>query len=443
MNYELVKKENSELTVKVTVDWSEFEKAVKEAYNKTKSRYAIQGFRKGKAPLKMIENQYGEGVFYEEAVNIILPVQYEKAIDELKIDPVARPDIDLEQIEKGQDFIFTAVITVKPDVAIEGYKGMEVEEVLVTVTDELVQTELDKMAEQNSRIVNVEDKAIENGNTALIDYMGFVGEDQFEGGTAEGHELEIGSGSFIPGFEEQLIGKKIGDDTEVKVTFPEDYQSEDLAGKEAIFKVKIHEIKAKEVPVLDDEFAKDTSEFDTIEELKTSIKTELEEAAAKNQITAQRDKAIERATQLMDVVIPQAMIDSEVEGMLKDFDRQLQSQGMSLEMYSQFTGGTLDTLKDQMKGDAEVRVKTSLVIEKISELESIVATDADVEAEFEEIAKSQKVELEEVKKVYSGANREYVESSLRARKTVDFLVENAKFVPAKEEVVAEEVSTEE
>jgi trigger factor len=428
MKYEIIKKENSEVTIKATVASEEFEKAVLAAYNKNKGKFNIPGFRKGKAPKTIIEKQYGEGVFYEDAVNSLLPTHYEKALEELKIEPVARPDIDIEEIAPKQDLVFTAVVTVAPEFTLEGYKGIEVEKVNAEVSDQMIDEEIEKTRNMNARLVSVTDRAILDGDTVLIDYSGFVGEEQFEGGTATNQELVIGSNRFIPGFEEQLIGANIGDHVHVNVTFPEVYHSDALAGKDAVFHVTVNDIKFKELPTLDDEFAKDVSEFDTLEAYKASIKSELEVSVADSSKAAQRDKVIDKVTELITVEIPEKMIDAEVDGMMKEFDQQLKSQGLSLDQYVQFTGGSFESLQEQMKPDALARVKTSLVIEKVMAQENIEVSDEDVEKELQTIAEMQKRDIEEIRKLFVRDNFEYLKSNLKSRKTVDFLVENAKLV---------------
>ncbi|GAU78248.1 trigger factor [Fusibacter sp. 3D3] len=428
MSYEIVKKENSEITIKATVGKDEFEKAVKTAYNKNKGKFNVPGFRKGRVPQNIIEKQYGEGVFFEDAVNDLLQVHYEKALDVLEINPVARPDIDVTEVGKGQDLIFTAAVTVAPEFTLENYKGLEVEKINVEVTEEMLDTEIEKTRNMNSRLMSVTDRAVQDGDTVIMDYSGFHGEEQFEGGTAENQELVIGSGRFIPGFEEQLVGKELGSDIEVNVTFPEDYHAENLKGQAVVFKVKINEIKFKELPALDDEFAKDISEFDTLAEYRESIRKELEESSKQSAVAAQRDKVLEAVAGLLTVEIPEKMVDTEVEGMLREFDQQLRQQGLSLEQYVQFTGGKLEDLKVTMREDALARVKTGMVIEKVMEQEAIEATDEDVDVEIDKIAEIQKRDQEEVRKLFAKDNYEYLKSNLKSRKTVDFLVDHAKLV---------------
>ncbi len=428
MNYEIVKKENSEVTMKITVSDEAFQKAVQAEYNKSKGKFNIPGFRKGKAPRSIIEKHYGEGVFYEEAVNALLPEHYGIALDTLGVEPVARPDIDIEEIEAGKGLVFTAVVTVAPEFTLEGYKGIEVEKINAEVTEEMLMEELEKTRNMNARLVSVTDRAVENGDTTIIDYKGYVGEHQFDGGTAEGQELEIGSNKFIPGFEEQLIGAKVGEEVKVNVTFPETYHSEELAGKEAIFIVNVNDIKMKELPVLDDEFAKDVSEFDTLDEYKASIKKELEESSKDSAEAAQRDKVIEAVAGLLEVEIPEKMVDGEVDGMLRDFDQQLKYQGLSLEQYIQFTGGKIDDLKVQMRPDALMRVKTGMVIEKVAEQENLEVTEAEIDSEIARIAEIQNKSVDETRKIFEQNDFEYLKENLKSKKAVDFLVSQAKLV---------------
>lgn len=428
MIYDLVKKENNEVTLNVTVPAAEFEKAINTAYMQERKKFNIQGFRKGKAPRKIIEMQYGTEVFFEEAVNVVLPEAYSKAIDELKIDPVDRPAIDVKAIGKDVDLVIEAVVTVRPEVKISSYKGVEVEAVKVEVTDEDVNTEMEKSREMNGRLVNVEDRPVADGDSVIIDYKGFVGEEQFAGGTADNHTLVIGSKTFIPGFEEQLIGAEAGSEVEVNVTFPAEYQSEELAGKEAVFKVSVKGIKVKELPELDDEFAKDTSEFDTLEELKADLKKTLQEAATKNAELAQRDKVIDAVVANMEADIPEVMFEGEINGMLRDFDQQLRQQGLNLEQYVQFTGSSLDDLKSQMRTDAEIRVKTGLALEEIIKLENIEISTEELEAEMTKISETQSASMEDVRKAFMNDDYAYLRDSLSTRRVVDLLVENAKLI---------------
>jgi trigger factor len=427
MSFELISKENNQAKINMTVSPEEFEKATQTAYLKNRGKFNIPGFRKGKVPRKIIESQYGKGVFFEDAINSILPEIYPKALDELSIEPVDRPDIDIKEMEDGKDIIIEAVVTVKPEVSISDYKGVEVEKVLAEVTDELVEEELEKSRDMNGRLVVVEDRGVEENDTVTIDFEGTIDGVPFEGGKGEGYPLVIGSGQFIPGYEEQLIGAKHGEEVEVKVTFPEDYKTEDLAGKEAVFMTKINEIKTKELPELDDEFAKDTSEFDTLEELKKDIKEKLEETAKKNAESANRDKVIDAVVEKMVADIPEVMFETEVDGMIREFDQQLKYQGMGLDLYLQYTGQDMSSMKEQMRGEAEARVKTSLAIEAIKDLENVEATEEEIEKEIEKIAEAQKQSVEEIKKIFNGESLEYIKSTIESRKVVDMLVENANF----------------
>lgn len=424
MNYELLEKKNGEVKIKVTVSSEDFNDAVKKAYQKSKGQFNLPGFRKGKAPQGLIEKSYGESIFFEDAINILLPEVYPKALDELEISPVARPDIEIEQVGKKEGFIFTAVVTVKPDYDLTGYQGLEVEKVDAEYSDELVDAEIEKMRKQNARIVSVLDRNVEDGDRVLIDYKGLIDGEAFEGGTAENQEIEIGSGTFIPGFEEQLIGAAIGDEQTVEVSFPEDYHADDLKGKAAVFEVKIHGIKEEVLPSLDDDFVKDISEFDTMKEYKDHLAEELKEKSEKAAEAAQRDKVIEAVTELLDIEIPEKMIEAEAEGMKEDFENQLRYQGLSLDQYAQFMGG-MEALDEQFKNDALPRIKTSLVIEKIIEKEEIDITEEEIEEELKNIAELQKREIEEIRKVFDANGYDYLKNNLKSRKAVDFLVEHA------------------
>ena len=426
MGSTMVKKEGNEVTLQITVSNEEFKKAVHKSYLKNRKRFNLPGFRKGKAPRKVIEMQYGEGVFYEDAINMVLPGKYDEAVEEHNLEPVDRPDVDIEEIEKDKDLVFTATVTVKPEVKLEDYKGIEVEKVEYNVTDEDLENEIEKMRDMNSRLVSVEDRPVQKDDNVIIDYKGFVGDEQFEGGTAENQTLVIGSNKFIPGFEEQLIGANIGDDVEVKVTFPEEYHAENLAGKDAVFNVNIKEIKFKELPKLDDEFAKDVSEFDTLEELKNDTKAKLEESAKDKAEKELREKVLDKVAENIEVDIPEAMVDTEIDNMLRDFDFQLKYQGLNLEKYLEFTNSKVEDLRKQMKDDAYNRVKTSLALEAIGEKENIEVTDEDLEKELEKMAESHKTTVEKLKESFKEENFGYIKNNIKVRKTIDFLVENAK-----------------
>ncbi len=414
------------MTLKVVVEAAQFEEAINKAYNKMKSRFNIQGFRKGKAPKKIVERYYGVEVFYEEAFNIAFPAAYEAALKEHNIDPVDHPEIDIEDIKADEDVIFTAVVEVMPEFEVKDYKGIEVEKKEYNVQEEDIQKELDALVEKNARMIAVEDRAVKEEDMVIIDYKGMVDGVAFEGGTAERQSLTIGSGQFIPGFEEQLVGKNIGDEVEVKVTFPEEYHAEELAGQEAIFEVKIHEIKEKELPVLDDEFAKDASEFDTLEELKNDIKNNLEENAKNRAEQDLRNSVIEAIANKVDIEIPKAVIERQIDNMLADFDYRLQYQGLNLQYYFQLTGTKEEDLRDQMRADATQTVKNELVLEQIGKYENIVATDEELNEQLEKMAAQYNQELEKLKSNLRDQDLNSIKEGIVIRKTIDFLVENAK-----------------
>ncbi len=426
MSATITKKEKNQVTLEIKVSAEEFEKAVQKSYMKNRGRFNIPGFRKGKVPRKIIEMQYGEGVFYEDAINIALPPAYDKAVEELNLEPVDRPDVDIEKIEKGEDLVFTATVTVKPEVKLGEYKGIEVEKVEYNVTDEDVEKELEAMQNMNSRLINVDDRPVQKDDTVIIDYKGFVDGEQFEGGTAENQTLVIGSGQFIPGFEDQLIGANKGDDVKVNVTFPEEYHSEELAGKEAVFEVKINEIKFKELPELDDEFAKDVSEFDTLDELKKDIKNKIENEAKQKAEEEMRNRVLDKVVENVEVDIPDAMVETEIDNMIRDFDFQLRYQGLDLNNYLKYTNTNIEDLRKQMKDDAYNRVKTSLTLEAIEKELDIEVTDEEVEKELEKMAESHKTTVEKLKESFKTDNFGYLKNTIKTRKTIDFLVENAK-----------------
>ncbi|KNF07862.1 trigger factor Tig [Gottschalkia purinilytica] len=428
MSSKIEKKEKNQVTLKIEVDAQTFEKGVQSAYNKNKGKFNIHGFRKGKAPRKIIELNYGEGVFYEEAINIIFPEVYEAAIKEHGLDPVARPDLDVEAIEKGKPVVFVVDVTVKPEVNLGDYKGIEVEKVEYNVTDEDVNEELKTIQNRNARIIEAEDRPVKEGDILTIDYSGFVGEEQFEGGTAENQTLEIGSGAFIPGFEEQLVGKNKDEEVEVKVTFPEEYHAENLAGKEAIFKVTIHEIKVKELPELDDELAKDVSEFDTLEELKKDIKVRLEEQAKNKEKVEIENKIIEKACELSEVEIPEAMIERQIDVNVNEFGYRLSYQGLDLSKYLELTGMEFSDFRAQFKEDAEKFVKGDLVIEAIGKKEGIEASEEELNNEIEKLSKQYGQDVDKFTKNLDENDLDYIKMGIIKRKAIDFLVDSAKLV---------------
>jgi len=425
MNAEMIKKEGNQVVLKLTINADVFEKGIQKAYLKERGKYNLPGFRKGKAPQQLIEKNYGEGVFFEEAINVVVPEPYAAALEQFSLDPVDRPDLDIEDVGKGKDLVVTATVTVKPEVALGAYQGVEIEKVSYDVTDADVDAELERSRDMNARMVTVEDRPVQNGDTLNIDYKGFVGEHQFEGGTAEGQTLVIGSNKFIPGFEEQLVGAPLNEEVTVSVTFPEEYHSDELAGKEAKFLVRVNGIKAKEMPELDDEFAKDTSDFDTLEELKADIRKRLEAANEKKASDEQRDKVVTALVDKCEIDIPPVMIESEISDMLRDFDYQLRYQGLDIQKYLQFSGSTIQDLRGQMQEDAARRVKTSLTIEAVCKAHNFEATTEDVESELTRIADTQKSTVDKIRKSFEKDNYAYLKDIILSRKTVDFLTEQA------------------
>lgn len=408
-----------------TVSADEFEKGVEKAYRKNVGKINIQGFRKGKAPRKIIERYYGAEIFYEDAVNIVLPDAYDNAVKENNIFPVDQPEIDIKgEIEKGKDITFTAKVTVKPEFELGEYKGVKAQKVTSRVLKKDIEAELEKKREMNSRMVPVEDRPVEKDDVANIDFEGFCNGVPFDGGKGEGFDLTIGSGQFIPGFEEQLIGKNIGDEVDVNVTFPEEYHAEELKGKPALFKVKINSIKVKELPELDDEFAKDVSEFDTLEDLKKDIKENLSKAGKENAAHKTEENVINAVCDATEIDIPDAMINSQIDKMLRDFDMNMRYQGLNLEQYLKYTGMTVDKMRAQFKDDAAKNVKTSLVLEKICEAEGIDASEDEINKEYESMAESNGMKIEDIKKYVS---EDDVKETIKARNTIKFLVDNANF----------------
>lgn len=424
-----VKLENIEKNVvqlEIEVEASKFEEGMEKSFKKNAGKFNIPGFRKGKAPRKIIERNYGEGVFYEDAINFICPEAYSKAVEETKIDPVERPEIDVKQIGSGQDLIFTAKVTVKPEVEVSNYKGVEIEKVEVSVKEDDVEAEIKKVQEKNARIKTVEDRPVKEGDIAVIDFEGFIDDVAFEGGKGSDYSLGIGSGQFIPGFEEQLIGAELGSEVEVKVSFPTDYNAEDLAGKSAVFKVKINEIKEKELPDLDDEFAKDVSEFETLEEYKNDLKEKLLKDAEHKAKHETENKVIDKVVENTTVEIPKVMIDRQVDNLVKEFDYSLRYQGLSLSKYLEMMGVEIETFKKDFETRAEKEVKMQLALEKISTLEDVQVSSEELDEEMSTMAKNYKVEVEEFKKQLREEDIEYIKDTLKVRKTIKILVESAK-----------------
>ena len=423
MSVKWEKQEGNEGVLTVEVDADTFNKALDDAFKKVVKQVSIPGFRKGKVPRGLFEQRFGVEALYQDALDILLPVEYPKAVEEAGIEPVDRPEIDVEKIEKGENLIFTAKVTVKPEVKLGEYKGLGIEKDDTAVTDEDVQNELKSLQERQAELVVKEDGKVEEGDTVVLDFEGFVDGEAFEGGKAENYSLEVGSGSFIPGFEDQLVGLEAGAEKDVEVTFPEEYHAEELAGKPAVFKVKIHEIKAKELPELDDEFAKDVDEeVGTLAELTEKTKKRLEEAKENEADAKLREELVLKAAENAEADIPQAMIDTELDRMMKEFEQRLQMQGMNLELYFQFSGQDENALKEQMKEDAEKRVKSNLTLEAIAKAENLQVTDEEVEEELSKMAEAYNMPVENIKQAIGST--EGMKEDLKVRKAIDFLVEN-------------------
>ncbi|MEH7746453.1 trigger factor [Neobacillus drentensis] len=411
------------LTVEVSAD--KVNEGLNAAFQKVVKQVNVPGFRKGKMPRQMFEKRFGVESLYQDALDILLPEAYGSAIDETGIEPIDRPDIDIEQMEKGKELIFKATVQVKPEVTLGEYKGLEVEAFDTNVTDEDVANELKTLQERQAELVVKEEGTVENGDTAVLDFEGFVDGVAFEGGKAENHSLEIGSGSFIPGFEEQLVGLAAGESKDVEVTFPEEYHAAELAGKPAVFKVTIHEIKGKELPELDDEFAKDVDdEVETLDALKEKIKTRLENSKKHEAEHHLRDTVVEKAAANAEVEIPEVMVTNEVNRMLQEFEQRIQMQGMNLELYFQFSGQDENALREQMKEEAVNRVRVNLTLEAIAKAENLEVTDEDVNAELENMAGMYNMTVDSIKQALGGL--EGIQSDLKLKKAVDFLVENKK-----------------
>ena len=432
MNCKVEKTEKAnEVKLEITIEAEKFENAMKKVYFQNAKYFNIPGFRKGKAPMNIVEKYYGAQIFYEDAFNEVATEAYDEALAENKIEAVSRPEVDIKQMEKGKDVIFTAVVQTKPDVELGKYKGVEITKVEYTVEDKDVEHELGHMQEHNSRLVTVEDRALENGDISTIDFEGFVDGVAFEGGKAEGHELEIGSGSFIPGFEDQLVGMKIDEEKEINVKFPEEYFSKELAGKDAVFKVKLHSIKKKELPELDDEFAKDVSEFDTLAELKASIKEKLEKSNAQRAKYETEEAAMKAVCEDAKLDIPTGMIELEVDNMMKDFEQRLSYQGLNMEQYLKMIGRTEEEMRKEYEPQATEAIKSRLVLEAIINAEKIEASEEEINAKMEEMANNYGKKVEEL----SGNEnlKKYLNDGIKSEKALEFIVENAKFVEAKKQ----------
>lgn len=423
------------LTIEASVE--EFEQAVNKVYQKNKNKINVQGFRRGKAPRVIVEKIYGAEIFFEDAANEIIPGAYEKAAQESGLEIVSRPEINVTQIEKGKPFIFTAEVAVKPEVTLGEYKGIEVKKPDNSVSEEELQAELNRVREQNSRTITVDNRSIQDGDIAVIDFEGSVDGVPFEGGTSENYSLTIGSHSFIDTFEEQLIGKNIGDQTEVHVTFPEEYHAKELAGKPAVFQVKIKEIKVKELPELDDDFAQDVSEFDTLEEYKKNVKASLEEKKEKESKEAKEDEVIEKIIENCSMEIPDAMIETQKRQMAEAFSQRVQSQGLTMEQYFKFTGTNANKLMESFAPQALKRIQTRLVLEEIAKAENIEVTPEEVEKEISELVASYQMEVEKVKELLGEKEKESMKMDVAVQKAIDLVADAAKEVEAPKEVEAQ------
>ena len=421
---EKLEKNMAKLTIEVSA--AEFEKALEDAFLKNKNKISVPGFRKGKVPRQMVEKMYGPEIFYEDAANALIPDAYSKALDECEEYIVSSPEIDVTQIEKGKSFIFTATVALKPEVKLGKYKGVKVEAAEVTVTDEEVDAKIEKERENNARTIEVTDRPVKDGDMTVLDFEGFVDGVAFDGGKGENYPLTIGSGAFIPGFEEQLVGAEIGKEVEVNVTFPEDYQAEELKGKAAVFKCTIKEIKEKELPALDDEFASEVSEFDTLEEYKKDVKETLTIEKEKAARDAKEAAVIDAIIADSDMDIPEAMVTTQQKQMIDEFAQRMQMQGLSMEQYFQFTGATLDKMMEQVKPQAETRIKSRLVLEAVAAKEGIEATEEDYEEEIKTMAEVYQMEPDKIKEMLPEKSVKGIKEDIAVKKAAEFVVNNAK-----------------
>lgn len=423
LQVENMEKNMAKLTIEVSAE--ELEKAIQGAYLKQRNKISVSGFRKGKVPRQMIEKMYGAEIFYEDAANALIPTAYGKAYDECELDIVSQPKVEVVQLEKGKPFIFTAEVAVKPEVTLGEYKGLSVDKVSNRVTAKEVDAKLEEEQKKNARTVVVEDRAVQDGDEVVLDFEGFVDGVAFEGGKGENYPLTIGSGSFIPGFEEQLIGAEAEKEVEVNVTFPEEYHSEDLAGKAAVFKCTVHEIKAKELPELDDEFAAEVSEFDTLDAYKADIKAKIKEQKIADGNRKKEDQVVEKAVANATMEIPEAMIDTQVNQMAQDFAQRIQQQGLSMEQYFQFTGMTAEKMMEELRPQAVKRIETRLVLEAIAKAENIEITDEKIDEELAKMAEAYKMEVEKLKEFMGENEKEQMKMDLAVQEAVTFLADNA------------------
>ena len=420
----LISKENNEAKFTMEFTAEEFEAAIIKVYQSQKDKFMIDGFRKGKAPRSIIEIKYGEGIFFEDAINNLFSMNYPLALDQLDVDAIDHPKADFSELKKGEGFTVTINVTCYPEFEVKDYKGVEIETVNADVTDEDVEKELQNKAKVNARMVEV-DRPAENGDTVLIDYEGWVGDEKFEGGTAERQPLKLGSGTFIPGFEEQLVGASKGEDRDVKVTFPEEYHAEELAGKEAVFKCKVHEIKEEELPEIDDDFVKDISDFDTLDEFKADLRSSLEKSAAAKAESQMKNSVIEKVFEANEIDIPDVMVESEIDSMMSEFDQQLRGQGMDLDTYFQYVGKTAEDFRKEVKEDAYKRVKTRMLISKIAEQENFEVSNDEINTELENMAKQYGLEADKLREMIGAENVGMIAGDIKIRKAVEFIYDNA------------------
>lgn len=429
LQVEKLEKNMAKLTIEAGAD--ELEKAIEKAYQKQKNKISIPGFRKGKVPRHMVEKMYGKEVFYEDAANELIPDAYDKALDECEEDIVSSPKIEVVQIEAGKPFIFTATVALKPEVKLGKYKGVKVEKIDTAVTDEEIDAEINKERENNARNITVEDRPVKDGDITTLDFEGFVDGEAFDGGKGENYPLTIGSGAFIPGFEEQLVGAEIGKEVEVKVTFPEDYQAENLQGKEAVFKCTIKEIKEKELPELDDEFASEVSEFETMAEYRESVKKNLSEKKEKDAKNAKEEAAVQAVVEESEMEIPEPMLESQQRQMVDEFAQRITMQGLSMEQYFQFTGTNYQKMVEQVKPQALERIKSRLVLEAVVKAENIEVTEEDYEKELETMAEVYQMEIAKVKDLMGEREKKNIMQDLAVRKAAEFITDHAKESKAK------------
>lgn len=428
MSVKWEKQEGNKGVLTIEVDAETFNKGLDQAFKKVSKDVQVPGFRKGRIPRNIFENRFGVESLYQDAIDFVLPEAYTNAVKEAGIDPIDQPSIDVGDIEKGKAVVFTAEVEVKPEVTLGEYKGLEVEEQSVEITDEDVEKTLEELREKQAELVVKEEGKVEDGNTVVIDFEGFTDGVAFEGGKGENHSLEIGSGQFIPGFEEQLVGKESGEELDVELTFPEEYHAEDLAGQKAVFKVKIHEVKVKELPELDDEFAKDVDEeVESLDELKAKKKTELEEQKKQAVESEKRETLIQKASENAEVDVPSVMVETELDQMMKEFEQRLQQQGMTLEMYTQFSGQDEEQFKDQMREDAQKRVKTNLALEAIVQAEKLEVSEEDVNAELQKMSEMYGIESDQIVQMLGGSTHT-IETDLKFQRAIDFLVEQSKAI---------------